>query len=235
MTPLPAKRLKRLQEVSLAEEARESIRTAILDGSLRPGEKLVIEQLAEELGISRTPVREALKALEVDGLVGMRRHSGAYVEAIGDREIAHRYAIRALLEGYAARVACRADSQAMADRLEANCRELESAAAALDRGEATEVAALVELNSRFHATIREGSGSATVERLLNSLRNPVSFSTSYWAQPELRRASLATHAEIAAAFRRDEPEEAERLVERHLIEAGARAVGSAAVDSREVG
>jgi DNA-binding GntR family transcriptional regulator len=209
------RRLDEVREVSLADKARESIRTAILDGSLRPSERLTIEQLASELGVSRTPVREALKALEGDGLVRLLPHRGVVVEPVAREELFHRYEIRAMLEGYAAELACRADAAGVAALLEANCDEL----AALAEHAGDHATRLAELNQGFHAIIREASGSRTLIRLLASLRNPLSFTLSYWSDAARRQASLAIHREIAAAFRAKRPKLARRLTERHLLDA----------------
>jgi GntR family transcriptional regulator of vanillate catabolism len=209
-------RLTEVQGVSLADQAREAIRTAILDGTFQPEERLTIEQLAEELGVSRTPVREALKALEGDGLVRLIPHRGAVVERLARDEIYHRYAIRAMLEGYAAELACRRDAARFARLLERNC---EAIAALAEHASADDVAKLADLNRRFHAVIREGSASATLIRLLGSLRNPVAFTLNYWGDPVKREASLKAHRQIAAAFREADPELARHLTERHLLAA----------------
>ena len=209
------RRLNQVSGVSLADQARESIRTAILDGTLAPEERITIEQLAAELGISRTPIREALKALEGDGLVQLLPHRGAVVTRFARDELDHRYSVRAMMEGYAAELACRADAPGMADVLQANCARAEELAA----GPAGDITGLVELNRDFHVAIREGAHSPTVKRILDQLRNPTAFSIGYWSDAERRRNSLEAHAGIAAAFQADDPATARRLTERHLLEA----------------
>lgn len=214
------RRLEPLDGVSLAEQARESIRGAILDGSLRPSQRLTIEQLAAELGVSRTPVREALKALENDGLVRLLPHRGAMVEPLARDELRHRYSVRAMLEGYAAELACRADGQRVGRELEANCARvvevIETSA-----GDAT-ARILADLNQEFHQVIRDASRSTTLVRLLDSLRNPLAFTLAYWGDAAHRQASLEIHREIAGAFLADDPALARRLTEQHLLAARDR-------------
>lgn len=213
------KRLEQLTGVSLADQAKERIRTAILEGNLKPEEKITIERIAAELGISRTPVREALKALEMDGLVKLLPHRGAVVEAMALEELIHRYTVRAMLEGYAAELACRANPIRIADALEENCKLLSALAAKADNGKPEQVRPLGELNQQFHAIIREGSRSQTIIRLLESFRNPFAFTLYYWSNPARQRASIAIHKQIAAAFRRKSPKAARRLMEKHILQA----------------
>jgi GntR family transcriptional regulator, vanillate catabolism transcriptional regulator len=218
-TAATIRRLEEVEDVSLADRAREAIRTAILDDSLHPGERLTIEQLAADLGVSRTPVREALKALEGDGLVRLIPHRGVIIEPLAREEIHHRYAIRAMLEGYAAELACRADAPGIAALLETNCAELARVAAERRRDKGDQTRRLSELNQDFHRVIREGSRSPTLIRLLGSLTNPLAFTLAFWSDPKHREASLEIHRRIADAFRRGKPELARRLTERHLLEA----------------
>ena len=213
------RRLAEVRGISLADQAKESIGTAILEGRIKPEERVTIEQIAAELGISRTPVREALKALEVDGLVKLLPHRGAVVERFARDELNHRYSIRALLEGYAAELACRADPLGLADTLDANCEALAQRAATADVGDPAQLQPLGELNQQFHAAIRNGSNSPTLIRLLEALRNPLAFTLYYWSAPARQRVSIAMHREITAAFRARKPKLARRLMERHLLEA----------------
>jgi DNA-binding GntR family transcriptional regulator len=203
----------------LAEQAREQIRASILDGIFRPGERLTIEQLAAEFGISRTPVREALKALEQDGLVHLLPHRGAVVESVALEEVYHRYTIRAMLEGYGAELACKADTGRLAEQLLAICGEMETLAARAKPDDDKATRRLSELNRQFHAAIQGGSGSRTLIRLLDSLRNPVAYSHSQWREPETRQAFLEIHRDIAEAFRKVNPRQCRRLMERHILEA----------------
>jgi GntR family transcriptional regulator, vanillate catabolism transcriptional regulator len=209
-------RFTEVSGVSLAEQARESIRTAILDGTLEPEERITIEQLATELGISRTPIREALKALEGEGLVQLMPHRGAIVARFARDELDHRYSIRAMLEGYAAELACAADPKGTAVALERICARAQEL---LDNPSLKDVSELVDLNLEFHATIRVGARSPTLERILDQLRNPVGFSMGYWSDARRRQTSQKMHVQIMKAFKASDPLRAKELTERHLLEA----------------
>jgi DNA-binding GntR family transcriptional regulator len=219
MARVRQRRLREVRGESLADQARERIRAAVLEGALRPGERLTIEELAAELGVSRTPVREALKALEGDGLVRLLPYRGAVVESVAREELSHRYTIRAMLEGYAAELACAAEAPRLARELERNCDELAAAAESAAAGDLARARRLAELNARFHDLIREASGSRTLARLLDTLRNPVAYTLSYWSEPARRGVSIECHRAIAGAFRAGRPRDARRLMEQHLLTA----------------
>jgi DNA-binding GntR family transcriptional regulator len=211
-----------LKEVSLADQAYEMIRGAILESVLKPNERFTIEEMAARLGISRTPVREALKALQGDGMIRLLPHRGAMVERYAHDEIHNRYIIAAMLEGYAAELAAHADAAGLADRLEANCAELDRLCQTVDASSEEDIRKLTELNREFHNLIRQASSSQTLLRLLASLRQPTSYTMHYWQDADCRAISQDIHRKIAAAFRSGDPAAARALVEQHLRDADAR-------------
>jgi DNA-binding GntR family transcriptional regulator len=212
-------RVEELNEVSLAEQAREAIQGAILDGSIAPGERISIERIAGELGVSRTPVREALKALEVDGLIELEPNRGAVVRQVARDDLYHRYEIRGLIEGYAAEIACEADSASLGEALVANCKEARKIIEGANAAKPKQVRELVELNQEFHNVIRERSNSPTIVSLLLRLRNPITFSIFFWSGVDRQRDSLEHHEAIAAAVLAGDAKAARRLVEQHLLDA----------------
>jgi len=212
-------RLGRITNASLADQARELIRAAIFEGRLKPDEKLTIERLAADFGISRTPVREALKALESDGMVQIHRHRGAIVQRFEKDEILDRYEIRAMLEGHAGELACRADAPGIARDLDANCDVLERAIASADADDLQSYKAMTDLNKTFHDRILHASGSPTTVRLLDTLQMPLAYRLYIWRVPERQRSLLDFHRRIADAFRAGQPTQVRALIEAHLREA----------------
>ena len=204
---------------SLADQARDLIRQAIFEGRIKPEERLTIERIAAEFGISRTPVREALKALETDGIVRIHPHRGAIVQRFEKDELYDRYSIRAMLEGHAAELACKADPEAIAADLEANCDALEQAIARAKSDDLDSLRVLTELNSQFHNRILSASGSATTLRVLETLRMPLAYRLYIWRSAESQQSSLKFHRAIAKAFRAKKPKEVRRLIEQHLMAA----------------
>jgi DNA-binding GntR family transcriptional regulator len=142
-----------------AARVQDELRSAILEGALAPGERLRAEAVAERLGTSRTPVREALLMLEREGLVVVEPHRGAVVRAFDAADLLDLYEVRALVEPHAAlRAATRIEPQAL-ERLRRLCEKAERPDATVDEQ--------ITGNEEFHALIAAAAGSP---RLLAALR-----------------------------------------------------------------
>ncbi len=196
-----------------SREAAELIRTAIVEGRLAPGERLKEEQLARELGVSRTPVREALLFLEAEGAVVLQPNRGATVRGYAPQEIREAYDLRALLEGHAARRAAERVTPAALATLTASCDRFE----ALRAGD---VAELARENHLFHHTILEAAGS---ERLGSMVRGvvelPLVYKAFFWYSPEQQRLSAHHHRRLERALRDRDAQRAELLMQEHVFEA----------------
>ena len=220
--PEPAERFGKIPTHSLADQARVMIRNAIFDGKIQPEERLTIERIAAELGISRTPVREALKLLEADGIIRMLPNRGAVVQRFDKDELVERYSLRALLEGHAAELACKARGPELATTLEDNCARMAAAIAELERIDAAggddldQIGRLLELNGAFHKAILAASGRNLVGRVLESLHMPLAYRLYQWRAPARRQAVLDYHRAIAAAMRAGQARRARKLVEEHI-------------------
>lgn len=191
----------------------EVIRQAIVDGGFAPGARLKEEELARELGMSRTPVREALLVLQAEGLVEAAPNRGATVRVHGAEDLDDLYQLRALLEGYAARRAAARASEDLVRELWASCDRFEE----LSDGD---VRALVKENQVFHNAILEAAGSA---RLFGMVRKvielPLVYKSYIWYSPEQRRISAHYHRQIARAFETRDGERAELVMKEHVFEA----------------
>ena len=195
------------------------IRDAIFEGKIKPEERLTIERIAADLGVSRTPVREALKALEADGIVSILPNRGAVVRRFDTDELRDRYSVRAHLEGYAGELACGRDSNgSLAKALEDNCEQLNNLLGRSRSGRLEDVSALVELNMRFHELILTASGSTLVTRILGGLQMPIAYRLYHWRDHERRQSALDFHRRIAAAFRAKKPAKVRQLLESHILE-----------------
>jgi DNA-binding GntR family transcriptional regulator len=206
------KRIENPKQISLADRAREEIHRAILDGALAPGDPISIGRVAEELGIGRTPVRDALKALDREGLVSVDQARGTEVRRVPLEELSHRFAARSLLEGLAAQLACESQGPAFAEQLEENCAQVRL----LTGQSREEVQHHVELNRQFHRAIYDGCESPLVRGLLDGLQNPRPFSEYLLSDPERRAASVESHEAIAGAIRAEDPEMAALLMRQHI-------------------
>jgi DNA-binding GntR family transcriptional regulator len=195
--------------------ATELIRQAIVDGRLSPGRRLKEEELARELGISRTPVREALLMLNAEGLVDAAPNRGAVVRSHSAEDLDDLYQLRALLEGYSTRRAATRLSDEAIQGLRESCERFQSL---LDT--AADMSELVNENLVFHQTILESAGSA---RLLGMVRQvielPLVYRSYIWYSPEQQRISAHYHRQITRALEMRDAERAELVMKEHIYEA----------------
>lgn len=191
----------------------EVIRGAIVDGRLAPGARLKEEEIARELGMSRTPIREALLVLQAEGLVDAAPNRGATVRKHDAADLDDMYRIRALLEGYAARSAAERVSDATVRELEASCERFE----ALPEGD---VYAIVQENLVFHNTVLEAAGSPRLAQLVrNVIELPLVYKSYIWYSPEQRQISAHYHRQITRALEKRDGERAELVMKEHVFEA----------------
>lgn len=208
-----------LRNPPLSDKARDRLRAAILEGELKPGDKINIERVAESFGISRTPIREALKALETEGLVQIQANRGAIVEPQVWQEIHHRYRMRSLLEGYAAELSCAKGDEKLIAALRDNCAQVKKASQTAKAVNMENARMIAELNRSFHRMIWVGSGSMTLVRFLEALDLPQSFNDSFYKEKNSRDVVWQHHEAIVDAFTAGDSRKASALMERHVQQA----------------
>ena len=149
---------------SMAKVVGEKIRGQILDGKLRPGERLVEDRLSAELGVSRVPVREALRELSAEGLVRIERNRGASVTEVTPAMVAELVEVRALLEGLNARLAAQRHDPEIVRQLGEVLKHGNKAA---DAGSTEQLA---RLNAEFHDRLAEASRNAVLSDVMRGRR-----------------------------------------------------------------
>ena len=169
LTAVTAKRRLGEEHSPLRDQVVTELRQAILSGRLKPGERLVEGRLADELGVSRNPVREAIRALASEGLIEVTARRGAAVATMTEQEARETIELRALLEGQNARLAARRHDQQIIKRIEAVLNK-GSAAVAAKRFEQ-----LFDLNLLFHRRTRRGRTKYGPGELLQKLRERTSM------------------------------------------------------------
>jgi DNA-binding GntR family transcriptional regulator len=195
--------------------ATELIRQAIIDGRLPPGRRLKEEVLARELGISRTPVREALLMLQAEGLVDAAPNRGAAVRAHSVEDLDDLYQLRALLEGYSTRRAASRLPDEAIRTLRESCERFD---ALLDDG--ADMSELVKENLVFHQTILESSGSARLVAMVRQvIELPLVYRSYVWYSPAQQRISAHYHHQITRALEARDAERAELVMKEHIFEA----------------
>ncbi|MEW6044965.1 MAG: GntR family transcriptional regulator [Bacillota bacterium] len=206
LSPLKLDNYKPLRELVF-----EALREAIISGALKPGERLMEVQLADELGVSRTPVREAIRKLEHDGFVVMIPRKGAYVADISLKDVAEIFDVRRALEALAAQLAAERASDDDLERVE---RILLEYGECIDTND---TARLIEVDTRFHESIYQMSGNARLKHMLSLLSEQVMrFRTMTLShRPRMRRA-LEEHRRIVEAIASRDAERAARLAREHI-------------------
>jgi len=197
----------KLISTTVRAQAANELRDRILTGRLRPGDRLDLEQLTAEFGISRTPVREALLELSFEGLVAITPRSGMAVVGITPEDAVDNFAILAALAGKGAEMATR---RITSEELQA-LRDV----AATVHGDGDVVAA----NQRFHRAINLAARSP---RLLTYLRQAVRVVPGNYFElfPEQEERSRREHAALLNAMERGDADAARRTMEAHVLTAG---------------
>ena len=156
--------LKGMEFLPLRDVVFNTLRQEILMGKLKPGEKLREIQLADKMGVSRTPVREAIRMLELEGLVKMVPRRGAEVANITEKDLQDAFEVRNALEKLAIELACERMTGEQIQRLKENSKKFKEAA---DQNDAEKLAGIDE---EFHDIIFEATNNPRLIQLLNNLR-----------------------------------------------------------------
>ncbi len=201
---------------SQAERLSSIIEEEILSLRLKPGEKLDETRLAERYGTSRTPVREALRQLSANGLIEIRPHKGAVVAKLGIRDLVELLEVVAELEGACGRLAAKAclksDLEAIQQALDI-CRQH----AAMEDVHGYKLA-----NETFHEAIYHASRNGCMIKLIRSHRKRIAAYRRVQLQQVARiKISVADHERIAHAIREGLAEQADRLLQLHILNIGA--------------
>lgn len=198
--------------------AYSSIRSWIVEGRLRPGERLIEARIAAELSLSRTPVREAVRMLAADGLVVTERNRGAVVRSLGRQDVLDLYELRARLESYASELAAARATPPDLAALDEGIRDFGRAIRRkdLDRVERTRL--IGEANRRVHAAIIVASRHTRLAHLLSSAVDaPLVFEAlREFTNRELERSNLF-HQLIRDTIAKGEPMRAGQLMHEHIM------------------
>ena len=174
----------------------ESLRTAILEGKLKSGQRLMEVQLAEQLGVSRTPIREAIRKLELEGLVIMLPRKGAYVADMSFKDLIDVLEIRASLEGLAASLASGRRRDEDIEGLEKLAREFEES---VKSGDIEEV---LKKDVEFHEYIFSLANNKKLYQIINSLWEQVHrFRVTYVSDYEASLSLVEEHNKILEAIK----------------------------------
>jgi DNA-binding GntR family transcriptional regulator len=202
----PARRVAR--PAPLREAVYESLTDLIITRALRPGQHLVESELADQLGVSRQPVREALQRLQTEGWVDLRPAQGAFVHEPTEGEVDQLLAVRCLLETESARLAAQSATPADVKQLRRVLREGRAALAAGD------IPTVVRANSELHGLVTEMSGNAVLAELIGLVDRRVRW---YFTPIARTRGTVSwrEHAELIDAIAHGDEQRAADTMRRH--------------------
>jgi DNA-binding GntR family transcriptional regulator len=202
--------MRLIPTATLGEQVADGLRTAILKGDFPPGGELKQDRLAEQFGVSRIQVREALQMLERDGLVIVKPNRRVVVSDLADDDIMDHYAVRALIEGEAAARAAAADTDL--SRITAAAQWNEEARRAENLG------SFLSATAVFHRSIWEAGGGTRLKAVASQLWSGRDYTPAYLPE-QLKRATDEHHL-IAEAIRLRSPEKARQAMTDHIMRTG---------------
>lgn len=189
----------------------QTLRQAILKGELQPGERLMEIKLAERLGVSRTPIREAIRKLELEGLVVMVPRKGAAVANITEKDTTNVLEVRRVLEMFAAEVACERITPEQLEQLKEAGRAFEASKGSMD------LIRIAETDMEFHEIIYEATHNERLVQMLNNLReNMYRYRIEYLKDPNYYDGLVREHQEIFEAISSGNKETARACMEAHI-------------------
>lgn len=195
----------------LREVVFETIRNAIISGSLKPGERLMEVQMAERLGVSRTPIREAIRKLELEGLIIMLPRKGAFVADLSVKDLTEVLEIRAALEGLAAGLAVTRISEAEIEELEIITLKFNKAI------ESDNVEELIALDIQFHEALFKATRNERLVQLNSNLREQVQrFREMYLKKANRSKETAKEHNDLLEAISSRDIGKAEKLARKHV-------------------
>ena len=195
------------------ESAYRAIREGIYEGRFAQGSHITARQLAEATGLSRTPVREAMRRLDAEGLITLIPNRGAFVASWSSGEIEQIYELRVLLESFAAQTAAERINDQQCAELRALAGEMQE----LVERRADDHEAIAQVNDRFHKGVLEACGNARLRDLLGAITEvPLQLSTfRLYSVGELRR-SASQHAELVDALTARDGDWARSVMTAHI-------------------
>lgn len=201
-----------------SEKAYFAIREMILDGSFRPGDRLSEEQLSAAIGVSRTPIRDALRRLENDYFVSIRANRGARVRGWDAADIEDLFQMRAIIEGFGAR---RAAERASPEQIAELREQIQRIDQAIADSRNPDIEVFLAANARFHQVICDASGNSRLSDMIASLvaQAVVVRTAKGFSIEDLRRSNFH-HREMAEAIEARDGDLAETVMRTHILSAG---------------
>lgn len=199
----------------LREQVYKSLKASMLNGVLPPNNRLIEERLAEEMGTSRTPVREAIQKLEKEGLIHKLPKGGFAVSTITDEDIEEVFGIRSVLEGYAGYLAT---SRATNDDIWSLEETVQQEEECLKRKDTEEI---IRLNTEFHDRLYKAAKSSKLYSIINDLRDYIyRYRIIIFRYEGMAEISIKDHKDMIGLMKAKNARQVEKLVRKHIIRGG---------------
>jgi DNA-binding GntR family transcriptional regulator len=217
------------QRKSLGQDVFDYLKNAIIDQTIEPGSRLVESKISEMLGISRTPLREALHKLEREDWIEKIPSGGFQVVKLSQMDIEHTFGIRSVLEAYAARLATQNHADKDLAPLEKKMHEFQKY---LGKGNKDK---LQKINTEFHDLLYGLSGSPKLTKMINQLRAQISrFRQIILKQDEYAQESNEDHIQMLLAIKNRDGDLVERLVRTHILKGKTAVLNELEQDNKEI-
>jgi DNA-binding GntR family transcriptional regulator len=201
-----------IKHESLVHQIVQGLEKKILEGTLKPGARIIEEDLCRTLGVSRSPVREAFRILESEGFVTHEPRKGISVSEVSPEEASDIYLIRANLESLAISLAVRKQNPEVLKKLKGYNDEMKEAASRND------VRTYFELNLKFHETFVEACGNKRLIQLIRSFEKQITrYRLEVLSVPNWTRSSLKIHEELIRSFESGDAEKIEQIRRKGIL------------------
>ncbi len=201
----------KIKKSTLHMQIADRLREMIMTGQLKEGDKINENELCASMGISKTPLREALRVLSVEGLISLVPNRGSFVTKPTIDEIKEMFEVMSVLEGVCARAAAGKMNAAALDTVEALHARLEQEYTTRDQKE------YIRVNNQYHKFIQQLAGNRTLNQIVNGLREKILlYRFQSLNLPGRFDDSIKEHRELLEAFRQKAAQRAERIMKKHL-------------------
>lgn len=212
MVPIRRQKIEAAELAPLRDRIADSIRTSIIDGRIKPGERLTEPEVAKLLGVSRTPIREAFFLLISEGFVEAAPRRGVVVSDLSPEDAEETYVLKGALEALAGSLAASRVTQELLASLAAINDEL----IALIADAPADMGRILDLNNTFHQTLTDASGNRKLSKLVTVFRRQtLRYNYIYFSALSRLRHSVEEHRTMIEALQRRDAPEVERLVRLH--------------------
>ncbi|GAA3409517.1 GntR family transcriptional regulator [Paenibacillus hodogayensis] len=200
-----------IQKQNISEELVKYIKQQIISGELNPGDRIVETKLARELGVSQTPVREAIRHLHGEGVITIVPNKGPMVRTLDMKDVFEIYSVRSMLEGLAIRLATQQATDEQIAELEQFYEEMKR------KLPDDSVPSLLQDSSHIHRTIIEMSNHSRLTTMYQSISFQISLVNRLLGAKSTKQKEIDQHLELIEALKKRNPDEAEQTMRKHIF------------------